>query len=296
MRQLNQLFRLKSLARGSLHHSSSTSKPYILTGMPNVEQHTPGSFCWFELATTDQPAAKNFYHSLFGWNAEDFPMGPGGTYTMFSLHGRHVGACYTLNPEQRSQGVPPNWGLYVAVQSADDSARRATELGAQLFMPPFDVQSHGRMTVMADPTGAVFAIWQANQHPGVGVTGIEGTVCWADLSTADTAAAKEFYSKLFGWTIKPGEQDPSGYLHIFNGPAGIGGIPPAEQRNAQVPPHWMLYFQVSDCAAAVNKAKELGAAILMDTMQIPNAGSMAVLKDPQSAVFAFYQAPTKATS
>lgn len=264
--------------------------------MPNVDQHAPGSFCWFELGTTDQAAAKNFYMSLFGWTAEDFPMGPSGTYTMLSLDGRNVGACYTLNPQQRSQGVPPNWSLYVAVQSADDSARRATELGAQLFMPPFDVQSHGRMTVMADLTGAVFSIWQPIQHPGVGITGVDGTVCWADLRTHDTAAAKDFYSKLFGWNVKAGEQDPSGYLHILNGSIPIGGIPPAEQGAPDVPPHWLLYFQASDCAGIVNKAKKLGANVLMDTMEVPHVGWIAILTDPQGAVFALYQSPAKAAS
>jgi predicted enzyme related to lactoylglutathione lyase len=261
--------------------------------MPIVEQHTPGSFCWFELATTDQSAAKDFYQGLFGWNAQDFPMGPGGTYTMFNLEGRNVGACYTLNSEQKQQGVPPNWLLYLAVQNADETARRATELGAQVFMPPFDVDSHGRMTVMADPTGAVFGVWQANQHPGVGVTGVDGTVCWADLRTTNTAAAKDFYSQLFGWEIKAGEQDPSGYLHIFNGQSAIGGIPPSQHLEPGVPPHWLLYFLVSDCAAAVAKAKGLGANILMPTMEVPNVGFLAILQDPQGAVFAFYQAPDK---
>jgi predicted enzyme related to lactoylglutathione lyase len=264
--------------------------------MANVDQHAPGSFCWFELGITDQSAAKDFYNSLFGWTAQDFPMGPSGSYTIFSLDGRNVGACYTLNPQQRSQGVPPHWMLYVAVQNADDVARRVGELGGQVFMPPFDVDSLGRMTVMADPTGAVFAVWQAKQHPGVGITGVDGTVCWADLRTSDTAAAKDFYSRLFGWEIKPGEQDPSGYLHIFNRQSAIGGIPPSQHLEPNVPPHWLLYFFVSDCAGAVEKAQGLGATILMPTMEVPKVGFMAVLKDPQGAVLAFYQAPKKTTS
>lgn len=264
--------------------------------MPNIDQHAPGSFCWFELATSDQSAAKNFYQSLFGWTSQDFPMGPGGAYTMFSLDGRNVGATYTLNAQQKAEGVPPNWALYVAVENADETARRASELGAKVFMPPFDVEGHGRMTVMADPAWAVFCIWQAKQHPGVGVTGIDGTVCWADLNTAEPEKAKEFYSQLFGWEIKAGEQDPSGYLHILNGKNAIGGIPPAGQHNQQTPPHWLLYFQVSDCAAAVSKAQASGARVLMPVQEIPHVGHIAIVSDPQGAVFAFYQPPSKATA
>jgi len=62
--------------------------------MANVETHKPGSFCWFELATSDQKGAKNFYMSLFGWSVNDSPMGPDDYYSMFQLEGRQVAAGY----------------------------------------------------------------------------------------------------------------------------------------------------------------------------------------------------------
>ena len=46
--------------------------------MANIDKHSAGSFCWIELHTTDQNAAKNFYGALFGWNPQDMPMGPDG--------------------------------------------------------------------------------------------------------------------------------------------------------------------------------------------------------------------------
>ena len=55
------------------------------TPMPIVDKHAPGSFCWIELATRDQKAAKHFYGTLFGWEANDTPMGPGDFYTIFQL-------------------------------------------------------------------------------------------------------------------------------------------------------------------------------------------------------------------
>ena len=45
-------------------------------------EHAPGSFCWIELATTDGPGAKKFYTELFGWEAQDNPIGPDMVYTM----------------------------------------------------------------------------------------------------------------------------------------------------------------------------------------------------------------------
>src|SRR6058998_1872153 len=93
--------------------------------MPTTTQHAPGTFCWPELATSDQTGAKKFYTSLFGWSSSDTDMGNGEQYTMLDLGGRNVGALYTLREGQRDQGVPANWMSYVAVESAYQTAAKA---------------------------------------------------------------------------------------------------------------------------------------------------------------------------
>lgn len=118
----------------------------------------PGSFCWFELATSDQEAAKRFYGGLFGWTANDVPMGPHGYYTTFNLRGRKVGAAYTLMPDQTQQGVPPHWGTYVDVANVDQSLEKAKTLGGSALCAPMDVAEHGRMAVLRDPTSAVISL------------------------------------------------------------------------------------------------------------------------------------------
>ncbi len=261
--------------------------------MPVVENHTPGAFCWFELATSDQTAAKKFYGSLFGWSFNDFPMGPDATYTMFQLNRQDVGAAYTLRSEQRSQGVPPHWMLYIAVDNADTTGMHAAEIGGKLYGPAFDVMDVGRMAVIADPTGAVFAVWQAKKHKGVSISNENGSVCWADLSTPDPAAARRFYHELFDWSFVEGEKDTSGYLHIKNHEQFIGGVPSPSQRDSNTPPHWLLYFMVSDCDASSAKANEQGADTLMPPMSLPDVGRFAILKDPQGAVFALFQPEMK---
>lgn len=255
--------------------------------MPTIDRHAPGAFCWFELATTDQEAAKQFYISLFGWTVNDFPMGATGSYSLFDLEGQSVAAAYTMVPEQRSKGIPPYWIIYVATNSADKTASRAAELGAKVIVAPNDVYGFGRMAVISDPTHAPFSIWEPQQHIGVGITGVEGTVCWADLMTPDTDAAKKFYSSLFGWDISSSEHDHSGYLHIKNGDTFIGGIPP--HPNPELPPHWMIYFLASDCDASAAKAQQLGAQTVLAPQTIEHVGRMAIVKDPQGALFALFQ-------
>src|SRR3954471_21592266 len=256
--------------------------------MAYIDSHPPGSFAWVELATTDQAAAKKFYTTLFGWTVNDFPMGPGQSYSMFGLEGRNSGAAYTLDPKNMP-GVPPNWALYICVESADATAAKAAQLGGTVLGGPFDVMEFGRMAVIQDPTGAVFDIWQPKMHQGLGVNSVPGTLCWADLSTPDQAPAKAFYESLFGWKILPGEHDTSGYLHIQNGEQMIGGGPPAQHRNPNAPPHWLLYFYVTDADAATAKAKELGARVYMGPMTMENVGRWSVIADPQRAVLALFQ-------
>ena len=259
--------------------------------MAIVEKHAPGSFCWIELATSDQKAAKTFYGTLFGWSANDAPMGPGDFYTVFQLEGRDAAAAYTLRKDQRAHDVPPHWMLYVAVDNADSSAKKAADLGGNVLVAPFDVATFGKMAVIQDPTGPVLSIWEPKGGKGTGITGVGGTLCWADLSTPDPATAANFYAGLFGWkaTSDTDDDPPSGYQHLQNGEEFIGGILPTKDRNSKIPPHWLPYFLVTNCDLSAAKAKQLGASFLMPPMTMEGVGRFAVIADPQNAVFAIFQ-------
>ena len=255
--------------------------------MAHVEKHAPGDFCWMELGTSDQDGAKKFYSSLFGWVANDMPMGPAAVYTIWRLQDRDCAAGYTLTAEE--QGIPPHWNLYIAVENADAAAGKAASLGAKVLAPAFDVFDAGRMAVIQDPTGAIFIVWQANKNTGIRISMEPGTFCWADLSTGDPEGAKKFYSAMFGWEISPGEKDPSGYLHIKNGDRFIGGVPPAHVRDPNTPPHWLVYWYVADVDASAAKAKELGETFYVPPMSIEGVGRMAIMADPQGAVSAIFK-------
>jgi predicted enzyme related to lactoylglutathione lyase len=259
--------------------------------MGNVDSHTAGSFCWVELGTTNQDAAKQFYGSLFGWTANDFPMGPDGVYTMFTLEGRQTGGCYTLRPDMQTAGVPPHWLPYIAVDDADQTAGKVAPAGGKVMAPPFDVFDFGRMAVLQDPAGATLAMWQPKAHKGTGIEGVPGTLCWSDLMTPDPAAAAEFYRALFGWQVEKAPKDSSGYLHIMTGDKYIGGIPPAEHRPPNTPPHWLLYFQVENCDASTSEAQAAGARVHMPPMSMEKVGRWSIVADPQGAVFALFQPP-----
>jgi hypothetical protein len=256
--------------------------------MPTMTQHAPGTFCWPELGTTDQAGAKAFYGALFGWTFRDSPIGNDEVYTIFERDGRECAALYTLRPDMLKAGVPPHWEAYVSVASADEAAAAAKKLGGTVIMEPFDVMEHGRMAVLQDPIGAVFCVWQAKRHAGVGVLGEPGSLAWTQLNASRPGPAKEFYTGLFGWTSHDDPMPGGGaYTTLLRGGQPVGGImpmPPDVPKEA--PSHWLDYFAVTDVDASAARATALGGRSLVPPTDIPGMGRFAVLQDPQGAVFA----------
>ena len=263
--------------------------------MSEVSSHTPGTFSWVELATTDQKAGAAFYRALFGWDLNDAPIGNDEVYSMFQMRGKDVAAAYTMRPEERQSGAPPHWNLYVTVPNVDESTKKAQGLGATVFAPPFDVMEHGRMAVLQDPTGAVFQLWQPKSHIGVRILNEPGALCWSELTTRDPKKAEDFYTKLFGWT--PKHSAPSAVMDYtefsVSGQPSIGMMKMPANMPAGVPSYWMPYFEVADCDASTAKGKSLGGRVMVGPQDIPGTGRFTILTDPQGAMFAIYTKAAK---
>lgn len=246
--------------------------------------YAPGTFCWADLTTTDQSAAKDFYGRLFGWEAEDMPVGDGAVYTMMRLDGKDVAAISAQQPQQAEAGVPPTWNSYVSVESADAAADRAGQLGATVHAPAFDVLEAGRMAVIQDPQGAFFMAWEPRRHVGAGLVNAPGALSWNELASPDLDASAAFYRDLFGWGIAPFEESPQPYLSIRNGEANNGGI---RELQPPEPPHWLVYLATGDLDAALARVDELGGTKIVGPIDIQMA-RIAVVQDPQGGVFALY--------
>jgi predicted enzyme related to lactoylglutathione lyase len=253
--------------------------------MSERTQYTPGTFCWTDLTTTDQDAAKAFYSDLFGWEAEDMPVGEGVCYSMQRLDGKDVAAISPQPQMQRDAGVPPTWNSYVSVESADAAADRAKELGATVHAPPFDVMEAGRMAVIQDPQGAFFFVWQPNRHFGAALVNAPGAFSWNELASPDLDASKAFYASLFGWSVEPFEGSPQPYLTIKNGDSNNGGIRALDPPGT--PPHWLVYFAIDDIDEGLAKVQELGGTKLAGPIDI-GVAKIGIVQDPQGAVFALY--------
>ncbi|MEA2297386.1 MAG: uncharacterized protein QOF77_322 [Solirubrobacteraceae bacterium] len=249
------------------------------------ESYTPGTFSWTDLATTDQEGAKAFYAALFGWEAEDMPVGEGTVYSMMRRDGKNVAAIAPQPQQQRDAGVPPLWQSYVSVESADATADLVKEHGGTVHAGPFDVLEAGRMAVIQDPHGAFFMIWEAGRHFGAALVNAPGALAWNELSTPDFDAAATFYGAVFGWTTTAFEGSPDPYRVIMNGERSNGGMRP--QSSSGAPPHWLVYFGVENLDAALEQVEQLGGTRHAGPIDI-GVARIAVVADPQGATFAIY--------
>jgi predicted enzyme related to lactoylglutathione lyase len=247
--------------------------------------YAPGTPCWVDLSTTDIDGARMFYAQLFGWAAEVVPAPEAGGYTFFRRNGKQVGAA---GPAQ-SEGQPSAWMTYFATDDADAIAERVAGHGGMVLAAPFDVMESGRMAVFADPSGAIWAAWQAGQHQGAELINVPGSLTWNELLTRDITGGKEFYQHVLGVTTRDVASDGGEYTLLQVGPANVAGMMGfTPEMSVDIPSHWAVYFAVEDADATVARAVELGATVLMPPIDSP-AGRFAMLTDPQGATFSIIQ-------
>jgi len=249
--------------------------------VPEFNSYPAGTPSWVDLASPDPAGSNAFYGALFDWEADD--LGPdAGHYALLQKGGKNVAGSGPIMMD----GQPTAWTTYVGVDDCDATVELAKKAGAAVFVEPMDVMQAGRMAIFADPTGAVLGVWQPKDHKGADLANEPGTFTWNELDTRDVPAAKSFYSEVFGW--QPNDMDMGGlsYTEWKLGDRSVAGMMPMpEMVPPEVPANWLVYFAVTDCDAAVAKATDLGATVLVPATDI-TPGRFAVLSDPAGAVFA----------
>jgi predicted enzyme related to lactoylglutathione lyase len=245
-----------------------------------MEKYEHGVPSWVDIGVADLEQAAAFYSGLFGWECPPGPEEAGG-YRVCMLKGLPVAG---IGP-QTNPG-PPVWTSYVNVDSADDVAAKVEANGGQVLMPPMDVMTAGRMAIFADPVGAVFGVWQAGEHKGAGIVNEPGAFSWTELVTNDVDASKDFYGKVFGWGAETHGEGAGAYTEWqVNGRSMAGMMQKPPQMPAEIPPHWMVYFTVTDTDATVEKVKSLGGSLVTGPVDI-EPGRFAVVSDPAGGMFA----------
>lgn len=110
---------------------------------------------YIELHTTDVDKARGFYGELFGWKFEGTPMKP--RYDMIET-GEQKGG---IMEESKGSGY---WLQYITVENVDVSAKKAEKLGGKILKGATVVPDAGRFAIIADPSGATFALWEVQKR------------------------------------------------------------------------------------------------------------------------------------
>jgi predicted enzyme related to lactoylglutathione lyase len=248
-----------------------------------------GEFVWYDLMTTDTKAAQAFYSAVIGWTMT--PYDGGMDYTVLNVAGgvMGVGGMMGLTPEMLAGGARPGWIGYINVDDCDAYTDKLVAAGGKVMRPPNDIPSVGRFSVVADPQGAVFQLFQvlprpAPPGPAADAPGMFG---WRELMAAEMDSALAFYVDLLGWTKGPSfDMGAHGmYQLAFTGDAapsiGIMNKPDF----IQAPPFWTYYINVDGAQAAVDRVKAAGGTIINGPQQVPTGQWIAQATDPQGGAF-----------
>jgi predicted enzyme related to lactoylglutathione lyase len=115
-----------------------------------------------------------------------------------------------------------------------------------------------------------------------------GTPMWVDLGSPDVDASIRFYGDIFGWSAsEPGPPEAGGYRFFQQDGKMVGGLGPLMMEGQ--PPAWLTYVGVADADATAAKAREAGATIHVEPMDVMDVGRMAILADPTGAALGLWQ-------
>jgi len=246
-----------------------------------------GRFVWYDLMTTDVPAAQAFYEHVIGWSGKDSGV-PGQSYTIFSLGDTMLAGLMPIPEDARRGGVRPAWMGYIGVDDVDAWATRLQAAGGTVHRPGTDIPGVGRFAVVGDPQGAGFMLFHplGSQDAPKDDADAPGRVGWRELHAADGPSAFKFYEKLFGWTSSRAvDMGELGVYTVFayDG-ADRGGVMTRMPRTPM--PSWLYYFNVEAIDAAVDRIKGAGGRIGTSPTQVPTGQWILTAHDPQGAEFA----------
>lgn len=250
-------------------------------------------FFWYELMTSDRPAAEAFYSKVVGWTLSPFGP-PENPYMIVEAAGQGIGGIMAMPDEACAAGVKPGWFGYLPVTDIEAAVADVRAAGGSVHRDPELIPTVGRFAVVADPTGAVYNLLQPE---GEGMQplpmGTAGGVDWHELHGSDWPRAFDFYASLYGWSkTEAMDMGPMGtYQMIAMEPAPEGaecGVTCGALFNdpGAAQPFWLFYIHVDDIDAAAERVKAEGGTIAMGPDQVPGGIWIINARDPQGVLFA----------
>ena len=245
-----------------------------------------GKFVWFDLFTNDLQATRQFYEALFGWSFHETPFGEEQVLTIMR---EGVPIANAVSADRvKIKDRPSRWLSYMSVPDVDQAVGLIEQNQGSVYMPPKELPDRGRVAVVMDPEGALFAILTTSEGDPpdhlFGMNDFFGSELWAQ----NRETAIKFYQSLVGYDVElvnvGDEQDY--HLLVKNNQlrAGVIQIPWSD-----VKPNWLPYIAVEDVAVMAARVESLGGHLLVEPDPEIREGNVAIIADPSGAVFAIQQ-------
>jgi predicted enzyme related to lactoylglutathione lyase len=271
----------------SLTLAACTTVPINLPAVTDqpTNAHLSGKFIWHDLLTDDPKAAQRFYGELFGWTFHE--IGPrfgavaSANYTLIRHEGRLIGG---MIDESRldSEVDLSQWVGLMSTGDIDAAVATLKRSGGTVYTPPTELADRGRIAVVADPQGALFALLQTRDGDPADEPPRMNEFLWDEVWVEDVEAAAAFYQELAGLessTLTRGEEPE--YLYLAGDDVPRFGILPIPLED--LPPLWTPYLRVADPGAIVARVEELGGRVVLEPVERAPGVMVALIIDPSGA-------------
>jgi predicted enzyme related to lactoylglutathione lyase len=220
---------------------------------------------WFEVTGKDGKALRKFYSELFGWKIGAGDPTSGFDYGLVEPGYGGLPGGIGSSPD----GSNGHATFYVEVDDPSAMLARAEQLGGKTIMPEAEVPSMNlRFAYFVDPEGHIVGL---SNNAAVGGRGDAGAnpVLSFEVMGRDARALREFYTELFGWTMK--EAAAFGYWLVETGGDGVlGGIGPAKAAGQNGGSGFATFkVEVEDPKAVLATVAKLGGRTVMPVIEVP---------------------------
>jgi len=246
----------------------------------------PGKIIWHDLITDTPEASEAFYSELFGWEFE--PVGTGfgsmvrANYKLIRHNGRLIGGMIDQTRLDTDKDIS-QWIVLMSTDDIDRAVAVVAEDGGTVFRAPTKLADRGRIAVVADPQGAVFALLETKDGDPLDQVPALNDFLWNELWTDNVPAAIDFYRHLAGYDLNRKVMAHGAYQYLSK-----DGIPRAGILSHPVEglgPLWSTYVRVEDPSAITARVEALGGRVLLPVQDRQLGGQVALIAGPSGAGF-----------
>lgn len=242
-----------------------------------------GKIVWHDLLTNDMEGSRAFYSGLFGWEFEEVPLtlgfGRSSRYLLIRHQGRLIGGMFDTRDAADSVNSS-QWVSVMSVADLDAAVAAVAPAGGTVLTPPTDLAQRGRIAVVKDVTGALFAMLQTAMGDPLDDAPRPGEFMWDELWTDDINAAVSFYQQLA--QFESVRQPVASGVYRALAVAGTPRFGMLENPIDGLPPTWAPYIKVADMSVLYS-VEMLGGKVLLDATPRELGGEVALIQGPSGA-------------